>query len=61
MTVVDTYLHMLMADHPWSAIPVCEVGMIFEWKNHYAELAVSNSTGWEHFKPNDYLTFLFVR
>ncbi|WP_110513607.1 STM4015 family protein [Herpetosiphon llansteffanensis] len=34
--------------------------MIFEWKNHYAELAVSNSTGWEYFKPNDHLMRFYV-
>ncbi|MBM7844402.1 STM4015 family protein [Herpetosiphon giganteus] len=34
--------------------------MIFEWKNHYGELAVHNSTGWEHFKPNDDLMRFYV-
>ncbi|MFD3165247.1 STM4015 family protein [Herpetosiphon sp. NSE202] len=34
--------------------------MIFEWKNYYGELAVHNSTGWQHFKPNDNLMRFYV-
>ncbi|GAA5527112.1 hypothetical protein Hgul01_00894 [Herpetosiphon gulosus] len=34
--------------------------MIFEWKNHYGELAVNNASGWEHFRSDDYLMRFYV-